>query len=538
MKNFKSFFSYLVLFTLFFSVPAAHAHKFVLVPDSFITSSGASNGVSAAFTEIIGKGEFPFTAAVSAFESNGATVTALLDLVSAAGVREDVYSKLSPEGVFDKAVFSVTQSGTAVLEGRFEGVISPTEKTVSHAKTFLNLSADGMATKRLGGDNFLEVVFAEEIPAGGIKEGDTVKFRFYHLGKLMKNVPVFAAYIGAPEYEAEEEGSLVAVNDYLEKETDGNGEASFLFDHAAGWFVGAFAGAGEDAEYGGGLMFEVSKGESDEGDITDFIITESANKAGIGFPSWVDGKTVDFVREKWGYVNASNLVTAPQGSTAFLTGQANQLPGEGTGAVVRIPMDIVRVGSKGVTGIEQMLTLTPDILGKEAFDDMAAFLKKERLDSPGKFFPFPGYGTWYVPYTPKLFFGEFGVAIMAKFSGGGTRDISDVFQVGVLYDESDLAAGKILVMYGAVLVDSAPVGGAYWLDATDVFFPGGNPNKVALIYDGAADNVIEFSYWLSKAENEPHKDSGGGGCDAASWGWAGGLAGVVWSFAARRKKGK
>jgi hypothetical protein len=169
---------------------------------------------------------------------------------------------------YDYAQFEVKEPGTVVINGNFSGAKDESGNfgfgsSYSHVKAFLNLTNDGTATKRFGGGGVLEVVFAEDVPAGGLKVGDEVKFRFYHNGVPLKNAPVFAAYEGAPVYEEEEEGQIIEVNDYLNGVTDGDGIASFTLDHAAGWFVGAFRyeneGTPDLREYGGGVVFGVSE---------------------------------------------------------------------------------------------------------------------------------------------------------------------------------------------------------------------------------------------------------------------------------------
>jgi uncharacterized GH25 family protein len=52
----------------------------------------------------------------------------------------------------------------------------------------------GMAIKRLGSNGVLEVVFAEDVPAGGIVVGDTVKFKFFYKGQPLQNTQVNASY--------------------------------------------------------------------------------------------------------------------------------------------------------------------------------------------------------------------------------------------------------------------------------------------------------------------------------------------------------
>jgi hypothetical protein len=513
-----------------FSARTAFAHKFALTPENFTVGVGASARAYGTFTEIIGAAEYSFS--LTGTLCKPGTMNVDVKLAHSDGTETPIpdsafepYSSKTKSVVSDvnqsdseRVSFTVTKPGTSVLNGKFSGqfVFLPDGVTSrSHVKAFLNLTNDGMATKRLGGGDVLEVVFAEDVPAGGVSEGSVVKFRFYHKGAPLANAPVFAAYAGAPVYTVKEGDADVEVNDYLEKVTDGGGYATFLLDHAAGWFVGAFVHETSGDEYGGGLIFDVKRGDGEgEGDITEFIIKDGANLADVGFPTWVYGDDLDGARDGWGLVNASNLVTAPNGSTSYLSGGERQLPGGATGASINIPLDISRVGVRGMTGTEQLVELTADVLGADTYDEMAAFLKDECASSPDKFFEFPGYGAWYVPPTPKIFFDRFGVSIMGKFSNGTAREVGEAFQLGVLYNEEQIGAGSITILYGTMLVDSAPVDGAYWSDVTEDVAPDGNPNRISLIYDGASDDKINFSYWLARKS-----DGGGGGCSAGAGLW-------------------
>jgi hypothetical protein len=113
-------------------------------------------------------------------------------------------------------------------------------------------------SKWLGGNDVLEVAFAQNVPDGGIVIGDTVTFKFLYKGQPLKNTEVNAAYVGAPVYFDEDE-KVDANEAYMTTITDEKGEASFTFDHQAGWFVGKTIINEDDEEYGGGVMFEVSK---------------------------------------------------------------------------------------------------------------------------------------------------------------------------------------------------------------------------------------------------------------------------------------
>jgi hypothetical protein len=378
--------------------------------------------------------------------------------------------------------------------------------------------------------NAPEVVFADDVPEGGVKEGSAVKFRFYVKGDLQSGKEVHASYLDAPIHEDPAEGPMN--DDWFAKVTDSDGYATFLLDHAGTWFVSM---ADEDAGYTGGIMFNVvplAEGEEAEADLTEFLIAEGANKANLGFPSYGDGDFSDEAHDKWGAENASGLTTKPLGSTAFLTGQRGQLAGEGTGVTFEIPLDRPREGVGGMTGFEQSLGLTAEILGEKMYNDMVAFLKEENENSPGKFMDFGGdYGKWYLPYTAKEFFDHFGLAVMGKFSDDHVTDIGDDFQLGILYDEEQFNGGTVSVMYGSMIMDSGPKDGRYWREIT----PDGYPVKVSLLYDGKSDDEINFSYWLAE-KGDDGDDDGSGGCNAGLPAAIGMIALLAACFAAGARK--
>jgi hypothetical protein len=84
-----------------------------------------------------------------------------------------------------------------------------------------------------------------------------------------------------------------------------------------------------------------------------------------------------------------------------------------------------------------------------------------------------------------------------------------------------------------MLVDSsASDDGSSSLDVTEAV-PGGSPNKISLIYDGADDNAIKFSYWLTGKNTSG--GSGGSGC-SAGFSTSALFAVVLFAFAAGRKR--
>ncbi|MDR1019821.1 MAG: DUF4198 domain-containing protein [Synergistaceae bacterium] len=527
--------------TLAFASSTAFAHKFVVAPDNFNVPAGGAAGISVTFTEIIGVPEYSLSATGAIYSQmdtsfevryKGGTVSAILNSTFKPYSSKTMTAGDIEESDVEYAKFGVTNTGTAVVNASFRGTVDlskfggeGTSESISHSKTFLNLTNDGMATTRLGGNDVLEVVFAQDAPAGGFIEGAIVKFQFFLNGAPLQNAPVFASYVGAPTHTIKEGDNDVEVNDYLEATTDGNGMASFTLDQEAAWFVGAFHGEGTSQEYGGGVMFPVSGEYGIEGDITLALIEAGKNNAGISFPIWTGGDKTDLISEKWGFATADGLAATPKGTTEFLLRQANQLPGIDTGAKISIPLDIRLAGTRGLIGFGQRISLTPAMLGKDTFDSMSAFLKSQyaAFERDGTlqeamFFPEDGK-TWYVPYTPEVLFDQFDIAVMARFSDEEVRDVTGDFQIGVVYDEATIG-DAILINYGGMVADSAPDGGNYSIDVTNDLYPGFSPYKWAFIYDGKEDDSINFSYWLATTRTQAG-GSGGGGCATGSAALAG-----------------
>ncbi|MDR0648240.1 MAG: DUF4198 domain-containing protein [Synergistaceae bacterium] len=296
----------LSLFFAISSISAALAHNFTLVPDKFGVSVGESTGIAATFTHEIGKGQYPvfgltkehtdpFEAKYVGVYDGPFVISADISSASFKVHYNDGQETQIPESSFspydldkgeitdarisdsDHASFLVTQAGTAAVAGDIKmtlyvgvmtmGVSFPGEN-VAYSKTFLNLTNDGMATKRFGGDDVLEVVFAEEVPQGGIKAGDTVKFKVLFKGSPLAGESVHATYIGAEAtYGGPGEG-WVNDSEGGEATTDGDGFVSFTFDHASGWLVGVEYEdkSDDDKGYVGVAMFNVaSKGSGGSG---------------------------------------------------------------------------------------------------------------------------------------------------------------------------------------------------------------------------------------------------------------------------------
>jgi hypothetical protein len=251
----------------------ADAHNFALIPDNFYPAAGSSR-LYGTFTHVVGDAQYSF-----GFASNMFTVGELkVDLYNngsltpigngVADFTEYLYDTKTPAADpaaadCSSATFSVPDANTTVLLGKFVGSIDMSQyggsgisTSASLTKTMLNLTNDGTATKRLGGDGVLEVVFAGDVPADGIKKGAEVTFRFYLGGAPLSGATVYASYAGNEIHDDPEEGP---VNDeYLHKTTNANGEATFTLDHADTWFVWATDTTDPANGYSGGVLFDVA----------------------------------------------------------------------------------------------------------------------------------------------------------------------------------------------------------------------------------------------------------------------------------------
>ena len=269
----RKFFTALLALVFALSTSAAFAHNFALIPDAFTLAPGSQSRMYGTFTHVVGGAQFSFGVLgaygfnvtglnVEVHNKNG-KVSDVGDSVD--DFTEYVFATKTPANGQDadcsSALFSVpTQGGTAVLLGKFSATVEDMN-IQSFTKTFLNLTNDGTANKLLGGDtNPPEVVFAEDVPAGGLKKGSVVKFRFYANGEPQPNMQVHASYAGAPIHSDPLEGDMN--DDYLTVMTDNDGYAAFALNQADIWFVSM---ADEESGYTTGIMFKVSQGEAAQG---------------------------------------------------------------------------------------------------------------------------------------------------------------------------------------------------------------------------------------------------------------------------------
>lgn len=128
--------------------------------------------------------------------------------------------------------FKVEKEGTVVVTTRLD-FNSGKRPTIAFAKTFLNRAADGATTRRVAGDDVLEIVPADDVAS--VAKNDTVKVQVFLRGKPLAGAEVSATYDGAPRAG---QGDEPDNNEYLHVKTDADGKASFTMDREGTWVIG------------------------------------------------------------------------------------------------------------------------------------------------------------------------------------------------------------------------------------------------------------------------------------------------------------
>ena len=246
-------------------------------------------------------------------------------------------------------------------------------------------------------------------------------------------------------------------------------------------------------------------GFAEEADVTAGLLPAAANETGILFSIDTD---FDGLLEELGLTWANSLAPdTPAGRTAFVTGKPGQLPGN-TGLSLHIPLLPGESGLRGVTGVECGLALTPRVVGQVVFDDIVAFLK-EKHAAGAAFDPASGQGgfmqeggdEFYVFYSAASLLEQYNIGVFTQFpKDSEERNVSASFQCGVLYDEEEFERGNIHMMFGPLLADMPHEGGLYELDLTETVPMG---VRLAILFDGASDDALDFTFWLARDEDSP-----------------------------------
>lgn len=417
-----------------------------------------------------------------------------------------------------KSRISVTGGGTSVFlteadyvnDEVFEGTTYH-QDFICGSKVFLNLTADGASTKTYLSSG-LELIPLDDLAS--VAPATQLRVRALLNGAPLAGLDIYVGYEGCP-MNPDLHGEVAAMRAV---KTGADGTAVLITPSRPGntYLFAMYLDEKTTATNFSGnmasLSFEMTGAEA-EVDISSLLFAAGNNRADLGAPIMLYAPVVDYIRTSLGMVWANDLISAPRGASAYVTGMEGQLSGEGTGATFSIPMDISGASVKGAIGTEQTVALTADMLGQAKFDRMVSFLKEARQSDPGRFLEDEAGNVFYCPYTAKDFLGRFDIYVMGKFSHGATIDIGDSFMLGALYKESDFNDGKLFITYGTLYADSATIGGSHAADLTAALDPDGI-TKVPLLYDGVQDGKLEMTYWLAGQKSAGGGSGGSSGCSA------------------------
>lgn len=305
-----------------------------------------------------------------------------------------------------KSRISVTGSGASVFlteadyvnDEIFEGTTYH-QDFVCGSKVFLNLAADGAPTKSYLSSG-LELVPLDDLAS--VAPASSLRVRALLNGTPLAGLDIYVSYEGCP-MNPDLHGEVAAMRAV---KTGADGTAALITSSRPGnaYLFAMYLDESSNATNFSGnmasLSFEMTAEEA-EVDISGLLFSGGGNRANLGTPIMTYAPVVDYIRTSLGMVWANDLVSAPRGTSAYVTGMEGQLAGEGTGATFSIPMDITGASVKGVIGTEQTVVLTKDMLGQAKFDRMVSFLKEARQSDPGRFLEDEVGNVFYCPYTRR-----------------------------------------------------------------------------------------------------------------------------------------
>ncbi|MDR2444430.1 MAG: FMN-binding protein [Spirochaetaceae bacterium] len=250
------------------------------------------------------------------------------------------------------------------------------------------------------------------------------------------------------------------------------------------WVLAAFAAAI--------ILFGCSDGGGDEdefndedADVTDQVVSSSANKAGLHFMATPDipkfAEQIENARANGFVWSVGNWAQIPGSSTNFITGKTNQLAAAGSGFQFTLNTKAANADTlRPAIRFNAMFYFTADNnnLGSDTYPSLRAALEA-----------LPNHEGWVMPESSVLT--DLGIKVFTTYNNK-PQDITDRISFGLMVDE-----GKILISYGAVMVDRA---------ISDFSQEGRSllvSDEEELIWsDGAADNMITAAWWIGKA-NDP-----------------------------------
>jgi uncharacterized GH25 family protein len=218
----------------------ASAHLPVAEPDKFSATPGSAVNIRAGLAEPLIEFAYSHTNLLAVgYAGKFAELTGEIRYL------DDSRSKIvfspsdpsSPEkSEFEVAAVTIEKPGTSVIAMRFD-FNSGTRPTVAYGKTLVNWAKDDSATKRIGGDDVLEIVQADT--TGPLAADDEISVNIFLRGKALPSAKVSATYKGAPlpDPDKAEEGEE-SNNEYLHSDTDASGKVAFKLDRPGTWVVG------------------------------------------------------------------------------------------------------------------------------------------------------------------------------------------------------------------------------------------------------------------------------------------------------------
>ena len=255
MQHFNVLF--LVLALLVFVNSAASAHIFVLKPEAMTVKKGEKLSFAAGLAEPL----ITLDMSRPMLESMGFIINMGASIKYKSGKEAKIplssFNPVTPNippasADAETAQFVVTDKGTAVLHGNFT-MKRDGKTTVCFAKSFINLTNDGMSTQSFSDGNHpvAEILFADNIK--GIKRGDVLKVRVLLKGKPLAGADISATYDKAP---AKKSGS--PENEYLTVKTNIFGEAAFAIDREGLWICSIeYPNPQDKIRYRSSVLFEV-----------------------------------------------------------------------------------------------------------------------------------------------------------------------------------------------------------------------------------------------------------------------------------------
>ena len=208
------------------------------------------------------------------------------------------------------------------------------------------------------------------------------------------------------------------------------------------------------------------------------LLDEASNPAEIQFDTLPAGfieqadRNVEAKGITW--VDERNAISG--GSSAFVTGKANQVPGN-SGYTFTIPYDRSSIpsGHTAALGFERSFFFTRSNLGESGYNSLVS-----AMSSMTKI---PGY-DWVMPKASELH--ALGLAVVAEYTDGTSRDVTGESSIGLL-----ASGNSVMMQYGAIALDRAVT--ANEGELLDMVM-----ESTPLISDGLADGKITVTWYITR----------------------------------------